>query len=365
METAGAAIPSGSQTLHVCGAFERNGYTLDVDVRASSDELLVVVGPNGAGKSTLFAIIAGLLQLTRGHLTFGEQLWDAPSQRVLVEAAQRDIGAVFQDGRLFEHLNVLANVAFGLRARGKSRSAAHASAHDVLARLQIGELADRQVGELSGGQIQVVALARALAIKPSMLLLDEPLAALDVGARAAMRVAIRVAAETIEGPTILITHDPYEALTLADRLVVLEAGRVVQSGSVAEVRRSPRSRYVAEFLGSNVFQGVCDATVFRGDDGVQFAVVGDIESGSATAVIEPRSVSLHRARPDTSARNVWEMRVVGIDDDGSGRLRVHLDGPLRLTGEVTPGAVRELALQSNDFVWVSVKATDIRVEPRA
>jgi molybdate transport system ATP-binding protein len=206
-----------------------------------------------------------------------------------------------------------------------------------------------------------VALARALAIDPRMLLLDEPLSALDVSIRAEVRRDLRRHLREFSGVNLLVTHDPLEALALADRLIVVEQGRVVQTGSPAEVTEHPRSRYVADLVGVNLLRGRASGDAVEVEGGGRLEVVG-AGSGEVFAVIPPRSVSLWRSRPVGSPRNVWTGRATGLDLLGD-RVRVRVDGQPALVAEVTPGAIAELHLAEGSDVWVSVKATEVRVYP--
>ena len=348
--------------LRVAGVARRGAFELDVALAAQPGELTVVVGPNAAGKSTLFGVIAGLVELETGTVDFGDRTWDAPERSIWIAPQERNVGVVFQDQRLVPHLRVVDNVAFGRRARGETKALARIAARRTLARVDIEHLSDQRPPSLSGGESQRVALARALACDPDVLLLDEPLAATDVTTRTSMRALLRDVAREFEGPCILVTHDPFEALAMADRIVVLEHGRVTQSGTVAEIRRRPRSRYVADLLGSNVLHGELRGNEIVTDLGVSVAVIPRDLQGRVCAVVEPQAVALHAARPDTSARNVWEMRVTMIDDDGSGRVRVQLGGPFELAAEITSAAMESLALAPGARTWASVKATEIRVE---
>lgn len=352
----------GPAELRVAGVARRGTFELDVEFVAVPGELTVIVGPNAAGKSTLFGVIAGLVALETGTVQFGDRTWDAPEQLIWVPPQERNVGVVFQDQRLVPHLRVVDNVAFGRRARGESKAVARTAALAILERVGIVGLREQRPSSLSGGESQRVAIARAIATDPDVLLLDEPLAATDVTTRTSMRALLRDVAREFEGPCVFVTHDPFEALAMADRIVVLEHGRVTQSGTVAEIRRRPRSRYVADLLGSNVLHGELRGSEIVTTVGVALAVIPRDLHGSVCAVIEPHAVALHVARPDTSARNVWEMRVTMIDDDGSGRVRVQLGGPFELAAEITSAAMKSLGLAPGAQTWASVKATEIRVE---
>src|SRR5439155_1605134 len=234
------------------------------------------------------------------------------------------IGVVFQDYLLFPHLSVLENVAFGLRSRGVGRTTATARARSWLDRVGLGPAANRKPGSLSGGQAQRVALVRALATDPALLLLDEPMAALDVSTRVELRRELRQHLESFRGVRLLVTHDPVEAMAMADRLIVLGHGRVLQTGSPAEVTQRPRSRYVADLVGVNLFRGTARQNVITISGGGSLTAVG-VTDGDVFAVVHPRTVALYRARPDGTPRNVWEGRATDLDLQGD-RVRVRLQG---------------------------------------
>jgi molybdate transport system ATP-binding protein len=252
-------------------------------------------------------------------------------------------------------------VAFGLRARGIAKGEARLRARSWIDRLGLGEHVSARPRQLSGGQAQRTALARALATDPRVLLLDEPLAALDVGTRASVRRDLRRHLESFDGMRVLVTHDPVDAWAVADRVVIVEGGRVVQQGTLTEVTARPRSRYVADLVGVNLVPGHVRDGVLEAPDGVA-VVIADADAGPSLAVIRPHSVLLTREAPTTSARNVWPGTIVDLDRLGD-RVRVVLDGAVPLTAEITVAALDALALRPGDEVFASVKATDIEVTP--
>jgi len=333
---------------------------LDATLEIEPGELVAVLGPNGAGKSTLLRALAGLQPIDAGQVAIDDLVVD-DGAGVFVEPEQRPIGVVFQHYLLFEHMSVLENVAFGLRARGTAKADARRRAREWLERMALAEYAEQRPRELSGGQAQRVALARALASDPRLLLLDEPLAALDVGTRAAVRRDLRQHLSSFDGMRLLVTHDPVDAYALADRVAILEAGRIVQMGTLAEVTARPRSRYVADLVGVNLVRGIVANGVLRTDTGAA-VVIADAAPGEMLAVIRPHSVVLTREAPTSSARNVWPGVIVDIDRLGD-RVRVVVDGVMPLTAEVTAGALDALHLRPGDAVHAAVKATDIDVSP--
>lgn len=337
------------------------GFDLDVELAVAPGELVAVLGPNGAGKTSLLRALAGLLPLRAGRVALDGIVLEDPVAGIRVPSERRPIGLVFQDYLLFPHLSVLENVAFGLRARGWAHAIAVDEARRWLNRVGLPREGERRPGSLSGGQAQRVALARVLATNPALLLLDEPMAALDASARVEFRRDLRRHLESFAGVRLLVTHDPLEAMAMADRLVVLERGRVLQSGTPADVTRHPRSRYVADLVGVNLFRGRASHDVITLADGGSLTAAGAME-GEVFAVVHPRTVALYRTRPDGTPRNVWEGRAVELDSEGD-RVRVRLTGRPPIVAEVTPAAVRELGLDRGDQVWVAVKATEINVYP--
>ncbi|MFF8552580.1 ABC transporter permease [Streptomyces sp. NPDC015501] len=320
---------------------------------------IAVVGPNGAGKTTLLRALLGLTPRAHASLVLGDHDVTAlPPHR-------RGVAWVPQDGALFPHLSALANTAYGLRAHGVPRAEARREAQDWLDRLGVGHLAHRRPDRLSGGQAQRVALARALAARPRLLLLDEPLAALDQTTRARVRHTLRGHLAEFGGVCLIVTHDPVEAVSLADRVLVLEDGRVLQDEPPAEVTRHPRSPWVARMLGRNAWPGTTTAEGLAPAGGGRLVVAEPLPAGApALAVIGPEAVSVHRERPTGSPRNVWPGTVREITSGGS-RLRLLITSPEApdLVAEITPESAAELDLVDGSTVWTSVKATEARVVP--
>ncbi|MFG3286512.1 ABC transporter permease [Streptomyces sp. NPDC048111] len=328
-----------------------NELTLD----AEPGTTIAVVGENGAGKTTLLRALLGLTPRAHAELRLGDlDVTGLPPHR-------RGVAWVPQDGALFPHLSALANTAYGLRAQGVARTEARTIARGWLDRLGVGHLAHRRPAQLSGGQAQRVALARALAARPRLLLLDEPLAALDQTTRAQVRHTLRTHLAGFAGVCLIVTHDPVEAVSLADRVLVLDAGRTLQDAPPAEVTRHPRSPWVARMLGRNAWSGEArgDGLVLAG--GGRIVAAERLPEGSrALAIIAPESVALHRDRPGGSPRNVWPGSVREITASGS-RLRVLIGsaGSPDLIAEITPDAAAELGLAEGVAVWSSVKATEV------
>jgi molybdate transport system ATP-binding protein len=337
--------------------------TLDLDVRleVGGSGVVVLLGPNAAGKTTLLRALAGLVPLEHGRVALDGVVLEDTAAGVRLPTEQRPIGVVFQDYLLFPHMTVLENVAFGLRARGAGRAPAHARALEMLERVGLTDRASAKPRALSGGQAQRVALARALATDPRLLLLDEPLSAMDAGARAELRRGLSRHLAAFPGTCLVITHDPIEAMTLGDKLVVLEAGRVVQAGTPEELSSHPRSRYVADLLGLNLYRGRVDQGAVVLPDGRRLIAADPVPTGGDVfAVIPPRAVALHRSMPDGSPRNVWKGIVEDLDAFGN-HVRAHVSGELPIIAEVTPGAVASMHLDDGGPVFVAVKAMEIEV----
>ena len=235
--------------LHADIDVARGAFALAAELSLSDGETLAVLGPNGAGKTTLLRVLAGLESLRSGRIVLDDEVLDDPREGVFVPAETRRVGVVFQDYLLFRHMSVVENVAFGPRARGESSADALARARELIDWVDLAQHANKRPSELSGGQAQRVALARALAITPRLLLLDEPLAALDISTRRGVRRELGELLRSVGGARVLVTHDPKDAVALADRIVIIEAGRVVQSGSIDAVAANPASDYVAELFG--------------------------------------------------------------------------------------------------------------------
>ncbi len=335
---------------------------LDVTVTVGNGEVLALLGPNGAGKTTVLRTLAGLLPIDDGRIEIGGRVVDDPAAGVFVPAERRSVGVAFQEYALFPALTVLENVAFGLRAQGIAKHAARHQAGQWVDRVGLADHARSRPGELSGGQAQRVALARALAIDPQLLLLDEPLAALDATTRGLVRRDLAHHLAAFAGPAVVVTHDPLDAFALADRVAIIEAGCIVQSGTLADVTAHPRSRYVADLVGVNLVRGEVDDGVLTTATGAH-VVIADAPSGAMFAVIRPHSVVLVREPPfASSARNTWEGTVSGVDRLGD-RVRVQIDGALPLTAEITAASFDTLALATGDGIHAAVKATDIEVFP--
>jgi len=349
-------------SLSAAVGLQLGSLQLQADLEVAPGELLAVLGPNGAGKSSLLRCLAGLQPIAEGCIAIDGVVVDEPLSRTFVGPQHRPIGVVFQDYLLFEYMSVLENVAFGLRARRTPRAEARRRAAEWLERVGLGEYRDQRPRALSGGQAQRAALARAMATDPRLLLLDEPLAALDAATRAGVRRDLRRHLETFDGMRIMVTHDPVDAYALADRVAILDGGSIVQTGTLADVTAHPRSRYVADLVGVNLVAGTIEHGVLITATGAH-VIIADAADGASLAVIRPHSIMLVRQPNDgASARNVWAGTITDIDRLGH-RVRVVVVGALPLIAEITVEAFDALQLRPGDEIHASVKATDIEVYP--
>ncbi|OIJ66968.1 ABC transporter ATP-binding protein [Streptomyces mangrovisoli] len=335
---------------------ERGSFRLDVALTAAPGDVVALLGPNGAGKTTALRALAGLTPLSGGRLRLdGAELDGTPPE-------SRPVGVVFQDYLLFPHLSALDNVAFGPRCQGLGKAQARALAAEWLARMGLAEHAGAKPRRLSGGQAQRVALARALAIRPRLLLLDEPLAALDARTRLDIRSQLRRHLAEFEAVAVLVTHDPLDAMVLADRLVVIEGGRVVQEGSPTHIARHPRTDYIAQLVGLNLYRGRSDGHTVRLDAGPALTTTEPL-TGEVFVAFPPSAVTLHRERPTgTSARNLWRCEVSGLETHGD-QIRADLGGELALAADLTTVAAAELGLHPGAEVWATVKAAQTHAYP--
>ncbi len=338
---------------------QRGTWKLDVELSVPAGGVLALLGPNGAGKSTALAVLAGLEPSTAGHIRVGASVWEDPSTGVRLAAEQRSLGVVFQDYLLFPTMTARDNVAFGLRAKGWDKPAARVAADEWLARVGLSEHAGHRPAQLSGGQAQRVALARALAGTPDLLLLDEPLAALDAGTRMSVRSDLRRHLGEFAGATVLVTHDPLDALILADQVAVIEAGRIVQTGTPQEITRQPRTRYVAQLVGLNLLAGIADQTRVTLRGGTELTIA-EPHYGEVFVVARPTSVAVHRVMPHGSPRNVWPGIINNVERHGD-LVRLAVTGPPDMIVDVTAEAMAELDLTVAEPVWLSIKATDLTV----
>jgi molybdopterin-binding protein len=363
--TTATGVASSFFTVDV--TIERPSLTIRASLAAAAGETVALLGPNGAGKSSVVEAIAGVLEPSQAAIEVaGERIDGIPPER-------RPIGVAFQGARLFPTMSVLENVAFPLRARGVPRRDARIAARRLLDDI-VGDAVDpgARASDLSGGEAQRVALARALAPEPRVLLLDEPLAAVDVSARADLRALLRRITSAFSGVCVLVAHDPIDALTLADRIVVLERGEVSQSGTPGDLRAAPASSYVADLVGVNLLVGtlepIDEGTVSlrtSGGGSVIVAASGTAPAaGDVMATIAPSDVALHLRRPEGSPRNVFRGTIDEVAIVGD-RARVRLATEPPLVAEITRGSAERLALAPGLEVFASCKAVEVRLVERA
>jgi len=351
----------------------RKGFVLDAEIGCDRGETLAILGPNGAGKSTLLMCIAGLAEPDEARISVDGRLVQDTATALHVPAEGRGCGIVFQGLLLFPHMSVLDNVAFPIMARGLPRSEASRKAARTLDEIGAAPLAGKRPSDLSGGEAQRAALARALSGDPRLLLLDEPLSSLDARARAEVRGLLRTVLRSFEGPRLLVTHEPVEAMTLADRIAVIEEGVITQTGTPAEIRETPRTSYAAELVGQNLFSGRLEH-----DDGGTGRVVTDegeivvawpagFEAGnSVLALLPPTDVSIHLQRPEGSPRNVLEGRITSVSAPAEGdRARIRIGSSPPVVADITVGSLSRMGLREGDHVWASFKAVEVGVLPLA
>jgi molybdate transport system ATP-binding protein len=345
-------------------------FTLEAALAAPAGAVTVLVGESGSGKTTLLRLVAGLLDPDEGRIDWnGSRLVDRAA-RWSTPPEARPVGYVAQDYALFPHLDARANVAFGLRAQRRPRREIERRVAATLERFDLAALASRRPHQLSGGQQQRVALARALVLEPEILLLDEPLSALDLGTRRAVRAELRQTLQGLRCATLFVTHHPTEALAFGERIAVLEAGRITQSGTREDFVRHPRSRYVAEFLGVNLVAGTIaarhpDGRVAVACEGGTLVVPDPGSEGAVRLVIHPHDIVVSRTAPEGSARNVLRGVVEDVfpEPPRGERVRVLLSTRPALAAQVTRDAVDTLGLVPGAEVFASFKATGVVVLP--
>ena len=342
----------------------RGGFALEADFDAPVGTT-AILGPNGAGKSTLVAALAGLVPLTSGRVALNGQVWEDTANGIRLSPRERRLGVAFQEPRLLPWRDVLDNVAYGPRARGTRPAEARARAMEWLERLSAGHLSGRRPAELSGGEAQRVSLARALVADPEILLLDEPISAQDVAARGTARVALAAALANFGGVALIVSHDPIDALTLADRVVVLEDGKVVQQGDAESIRRRPATGWIATLAGVNLLRGRLtpggpETTLETGELRLTVLPGGHAAGSEVAAVVPPRAITLSIDAPRGSARNVIAGTVRSIDARGD-RVRVTLDTTPPLTAEITRESLVGLGIAEGVRLHAAIKVTEIEI----
>ncbi len=372
--------------LDVALDFLISSFHLQLNFQGRQGETTVLLGESGAGKSTVLRLLAGLLHPQRGHIELDGHIYFDDEQHICTPPQKRPFGYVFQDYVLFPHLSVFENVAFGLRAQHLPERLVRQRVGDALQQVHLPGLEQRRPEQLSGGQQQRVAVARALALQPQLLLLDEPLAALDVQTRREVRQELRRILAEIDLTTVLVTHNYLEALLFGKQILVLDHGAIIQQGDQRELREYPRSPYIAELVGVNFFHGrvkrleaenMCIISLYNGDQGTELVATlkerlpGERQPAPGEdvyVVVAPHSITLHDTPPFSSARNVVRGQIVAMlprgsasrdDTDGVVRISILLDdGVSPLTAEITENSGTKLGLHEGQEVYASFKATE-------
>jgi molybdate transport system ATP-binding protein len=360
-----ATLPTGDG-LVARVRIRRGGFALEADLDAPRGTT-AILGPNGAGKSTLVAALAGLVPLSAGSVALNGRVWEDPASGIRLPPRERRLGVAFQAPCLLPWIDVLDNVAYGPRARGARVAEARARATEWLERLSAGHLAARRPAGLSGGEAQRVALARALAADPALLLLDEPISSQDVAARGVARRALGAALADFGGVALIVSHDPIDALTLADRVIVLEDGRVVQQGDAESLRRRPATAWVATLAGVNLLRGRLvpagtETALACGELRLTVLPGGQAAGSDVAAVVPPRAIALSIEPPTGSARNVIAGTVRSIDARAD-RVRVTLDTNPPLTAEITRESLAGLGIAEGVRLHAAIKVTEIEILP--
>jgi molybdate transport system ATP-binding protein len=366
-----------------------NTFHLALDFSSPERQTTVLLGESGAGKSTVLRLIAGLLTAQKGHISLGDTIYFDSERGITVPPQERPFGYVFQDYALFPHLSVFENVAFGLRAQHLARSLIRQRVGEALDMVHLPGLEQRKPTQLSGGQQQRVAIARALALQPQLLLLDEPLSALDVQTRREVRQELRHILAEVDVTTVMVTHTYLEALLFGQHILVLEQGRVLQQGGQRDLLEQPRSSYVAELIGVNFFHGsivsyaapnVCALQIHNGTQPVEILATLHEQDENATrplvgedayVVVEPRSITLYSTQPDSSARNTFRGEIIQIVRVGGSAISSRQESILRvsllidasmppLTAEITEASATRLDLHEGSLVYATFKATEAR-----
>jgi molybdate transport system ATP-binding protein len=366
-----------------------NTFHLNINFSAGKGKTTVLLGESGAGKSTVLRLLAGLLYPERGHISLEGNTYFDSTQRIAIPSQERPFGYVFQDYVLFPHLTIFENVAFGLRAQHLPRKLVRQRVGEALEQVHLAGYDLRKPAQLSGGQQQRVAIARALALHPQLLLLDEPLAALDVQTRREVRQELRNLLSSAGITTVMVTHQYLEALLFGHHILVLEQGQVIQQGTHLDLLQYPRSSYVAELVGMNFFRGrviCCEAGAMctiqlqnNGRPGIELSAALEEQTqklpepgDEAFVLVDPRSITLYQTLPDSSARNVFKGTIVqvlhlgtpfGNNSEHIGRVRVSLsvdDAVPLLTAEVTEASASRMALSEGKIIYATFKATEAR-----
>ncbi|WP_202079132.1 ABC transporter ATP-binding protein [Caldalkalibacillus salinus] len=344
---------------------ELRDFELDIEFTIGK-ETLVIVGHSGCGKSTTLRAIAGLIRPDQGEITIGDQFLFSHDKKINMIPEEREIGFLFQNYALFPHLTVYENVGFGLAARHIPPAEQKKRVEEQLALVGMTEYIDNMPDELSGGQQQRVALARALVLEPKILLLDEPLSALDVTTRDRVRRELKKTLSLLNIPAVVVTHDYEDAISLGQRILVMDEGKIIQEGTSQELIQAPRSSFVADFSGTNYFDG----RMTKQEDGLAHFKLerwGETlrstarSEGEQSIVIQPWDIRLTKEKPSASRANVLASKVINILMYGN-RLRVDLEGPIPLVVEVQGEDITALmGMEEGDDVYAVIEPEAVKV----
>lgn len=349
--------------VHVKKSF--SNFHIDVATQFSNS-INVIAGTSGSGKSSLLKMITGFMKPDAGRIQVGSHYFYDSSKKLNASPEQRKIGYVPQNYLLFPHFNVYENVAFGLAQSKKSKTFIQEKVMQALELCKIEGLAGRFSFDLSGGEKQRVALARSIVLSPSLLLMDEPFSALDVHTRRFLRSEIRSILKETSIPTIIVTHDPMDALSFGEQLYIMEKGQLIQQGSIDEIKSRPRSQFAAEFTGLNGYYGIArnhDNGMLHVElkNGFKLTSVGN-EVGDVLVLIDPSNVLLSRENPGTFARNCIKVFVKELIHESHGKWRLALQGELDILAQVSSETIEKYGISVGDEIYANVKATAIRVE---
>jgi iron(III) transport system ATP-binding protein len=333
-----------------------------VSLEVAEGRLHTLLGPSGCGKTTTLRCIAGLEHPDGGEIVIGDTLTAAPARGIFVPPERRGLGMVFQSYALWPHMTVFENIAFGLRQQRRSRAEVEARVAEVLALTRLVGLEGRLPSEISGGQQQRVALARSLALRPGVLLFDEPLSNLDAKLRESMRLELRELQRALGTTSVYVTHDQVEAMVISDRISVMHRGRVLQTGTARELYERPAGPLVADFLGaSNFLRGRVAENRIRAEGGlaIEAPIPSDAATGDEVLVsLRPERVTLHAAQPDVAA-NCWRGELVEQVFTGDHVLCRVMIGDREIRVRADPF----LTLENGKSVWLSVPAAKVIVIP--
>ncbi len=328
----------------------RDSLTLDVELQLQHGEVIAVLGPNGAGKTSLLHALLGWLELESGWIMVDGEVIDSPDTDSYVPPQHRPFGMVFQDGLLFPHMSVEKNILFGAGKDFNLKPLAES--------LQANELLAKFPSELSAGERQRAAIARSLAARPKVLFLDEPFSALDIQGKRRGRSLLKEALAIGVSGCLIVTHDLVDAFTLADRVMIIEGGKLTQFDVPDRIRSRPGSEWIADLVGWNYYEGIGEGSVVTLPHGTTIFTAQDDLDGPTSISINPASVSIFKSQPSGSPRNSWLSSIKNIEIL-DGRARVSLVGEIDICADITTAAANELRQSISSEVWVSVKATEV------